>query len=255
MKIAVSGKGGVGKTTLTSLLSLSFQRAGYSVLAIDADPDANLAATLGFPNPEDIVPIVKLKELIAERTGTQPGSMGMYFKLNPRVDDIPARFNVEHKGIRLLVMGKIKPAGTGCYCPEGAFIRELIGHLLLDEQDMVIMDMEAGIEHLGRGTSKDVDAFLIVVEPGLRSLETAKNIADLASDLSIKNIYIVANRVTHDKDREQIERFFPGKTIIGMLPFSEEISQSGKEYDGVRIEDMQMINTIREKLIKDVSHG
>lgn len=166
MKIAVSGKGGVGKTTLTALLCTSFHRAGYRVTAVDADPDANLASTLGFPEPDTITPIVELKELIAERTGTEPGSMGTFFKLNPRVDDIPDKYGVTHNGIRLLVMGMIKKAGTGCYCPENALVRELVGHLLLGKDDVVIMDMEAGIEHLGRGTAGDVDAFIIVVEPG-----------------------------------------------------------------------------------------
>ena len=173
MKIAVSGKGGVGKTSITALLCSSFNKAGYKVLALDTDPDANLAATLGFPNPEKIVPIMELKELIAERTGVQPETMGIFFKLNPTVDDIRERFSVTHNGISLLVMGRIKKAGTGCYCPENAFVKELVGHLLLDEKDVVIMDMEAGIEHLGRGTSRDVDAFIVVVEPGRRSFETA----------------------------------------------------------------------------------
>ena len=135
-----------------------------------------------------------MKELIAERTGVQPGNMGMYFRLNPRVDDIPERFSVEHNGIRLLVMGKVKKAGTGCYCPESAFIRELIGHLLLEEKDIVIMDMEAGIEHLGRGTSGDVDSFIIVVEPGKRSLETAKRVSELASELGVKSFYIIEQK-------------------------------------------------------------
>ncbi len=255
MKIAISGKGGVGKTTLASLLCLSFRRAGYDVLAIDADPDANLAATLGFPDPDGIVPVVEMKELIAERTGTQPGSMGMYFKLNPRVDDIPKRFGVSHEGIRLLVMGKVKQAGSGCYCPEGAFVRELVGHLLLEKKDVVVMDMEAGVEHLGRGTSGDVDAFLIVIEPGLRSLETAKRISGLAVGLGVKHIYIVANRVSGGEDRALVERFFAPEDIIGIIPFSEEIARSGKEDHGVCLGNMRLIDSIREKLIKDVSHG
>ena len=255
MKIAVSGKGGVGKTTLTALLCSSFQRAGYRILALDADPDANLAVTLGFPCPEKIVPIVEMKELIAERTGVQPGSMGMFFKLNPCVDDIPERFGVMHNGIRLLVMGRIKTAGTGCYCPENAFTKELVGHLLLEERDVVIMDMEAGIEHLGRGTAGDVDAFIIVVEPGKRSLETAGRVVELALELGVKRYYFIINKVHGKDDRTFVEGFFPDENIIGTIPYSKEIAQSGKEDKGIHIEDMTQIDSIMEKLVKGVVNG
>ena len=255
MKLAVSGKGGVGKTTITALLSRSFERAGYRVLVVDADPDANLAATLGFPNPENIVPIVELKEIISERTGVQPGSMGMFFKLNPRVDDIPDRFGVTHDGIRLLVMGRVKKAGTGCYCPENAFVRELIGHLLLGERDVVIMDMEAGIEHLGRGTSGDVDVFIIVVEPGKRSLETARRVIDLTLELGVKQHCIIVNKVHGENDYAFVKDFFSDETIIGVIPFSDYIAQSGKKDSGIRIEDMKIIDSIREKLMKGEMNG
>ena len=255
MKIAVSGKGGVGKTTLTALLCSSFQMANYRVLAIDADPDANLAATLGFPNPEKIIPIVEMKELISERTGVQPGTMGMFFKLNPRVDDIPEKFCITHNGIRLLVMGKVKKAGSGCYCPENAFVRELLGHLLLEEKDVVIMDMEAGIEHLGRGTSGDVDAFIIVVEHGKRSLETAQRIKELALEIGMKSYYIIVNKVHGKDDLAFVKRFFTGDDIIGMIPYSEDIVKSGREDNGILIEDIKPINSIRHKLIKGVMNG
>lgn len=250
MKIAVSGKGGVGKTTVTSLLCRSFKKAGYRVLALDADPDANLAATLGFPDPEKIVPVVEMKELIFERTGVQPGTMGAFFKLNPRVDDIPERFSVMHEGIRLLVMGLIKKAGTGCYCPENAFVRELVGHLLLEDGEVVIMDMEAGIEHLGRGTSGDVDAFVIVVEPGKRSIETAKRVISLARDLGMERYYIVVNKLRGKDDRAFVGKFFDADTIIGTISYSQAVSQSGRGDAGVSIEDMSCIDAIREKLEK-----
>ena len=255
MKIAVSGKGGVGKTTLSALLCRSFQMAGYRVLAVDADPDANLAATLGFPDPEKIVPIVEMKELIAERTGAQPGTMGMFFKLNPRVDDIPDRFGVTHNGIRLLVMGRVKTAGTGCYCPENAFVRELVGHLLLEESEVVIMDMEAGIEHLGRGTSSDVDAFIIVVEPGKRSVETAQRVIKLSMELGVKNYHLIVNKALGEDDLAFVERFLDGTNIIGKIPYSEDIMRSGKGDKGICIEDMTQIESIREKLMKGVMNG
>ena len=255
MKIAVSGKGGVGKTSITALLCSSFNKAGYKVLALDADPDANLAATMGFPYPEKIVPISEMKELIAERTGVQPGTMGIFFKLNPTVDDIRERFSVTYNGISLLVMGRIKKAGTGCYCPENAFVRELVGHLLLDEKDVVIMDMEAGIEHLGRGTSRDVDAFIVVVEPGRRSFETAGRVVELASELGVERHFIIVNKARGEDDRVFVKSFFSGENIIGMIPYSEDILESGKENSGIRIEDMTPIDTIRDKLMKGVMNG
>ena len=255
MKIAVSGKGGVGKTSITALLCRSFQHAGYQVLAVDADPDANLAATLGFPNPDKIVPVSEMKELIMERTGVEKGAVGMFFKLNPRVDDIPEKFSVTHNGIRLLVMGKVKKAGTGCYCPESAFIKELVGHLLLGEKDVVIMDMEAGIEHLGRGTSRDVDAFIIVVEPGKRSLETAQNVINLASEIGINNYNIVVSKTRGEDDIEFVKTFFDNTNIIGTIPFSDDIAKSGREDNGIRIEDITPVESIRNKLIKGVMNG
>ncbi len=255
MKIAISGKGGVGKTTLAALLCKSFQLAGYHVTAVDADPDANLASTLGFPEPDSITPIAELKGLIAERTGTQPGSIGAFFKLNPRVDDIPEKYGITYKGIRLLVMGSIKKAGSGCYCPENALVRELVGHLLLGKDDVVIMDMEAGIEHLGRGTSGDVDAFIIVVEPGKRSVETGQRVANLATELGIERYYIVGNKVRNDEDRAFIESFFPCDNLLGILPYSNDIAESGKGDSGIVTHHQTTIDTIKDRLIKEVSHG
>ncbi len=154
MKLAVSGKGGVGKTLLVSLLSKIFTESGYSVLAIDADPNTNLAATLGFPEPEKITPISEMKDLIEERTGVQPGKTAPFFKLNPKVDDIPEKYALERNGIKLMVMGRMKKGGAGCYCPENALLQALVTHLLLASDEVVILDMEAGIEHLGRATAK-----------------------------------------------------------------------------------------------------
>lgn len=255
MKLAISGKGGVGKTTIAALLCRVFVKSGYHVLAVDADPDANLAATLGFPDPEKIVPIVEMKDIIFERTGVKPGTMGLFYKLNPRVDDIPERFSVTHNGIRLLVMGRVKEAGTGCYCPENAFLKELVGHLLLEEKDVVIMDMEAGIEHLGRGTSRDVDAFLIVVEPAKRSIETARHIIELVLELGVKCYYIIANKVRGEVDCAFVKRYFSNDYILGMLPYSDDIAQSGKADNGISIEDITPINVMLDRLMKGVMNG
>ncbi len=255
MKVAISGKGGVGKTLFSSHLARIFADSGYSVLAIDADPNATLAATLGFPHPEKIVPISEMKDVVAERTGATPGKAEVYFKLNPRVDDIPEKYGITYKGIRLLVMGSIKKAGSGCYCPENALVRELVGHLLLGKDDVVIMDMEAGIEHLGRGTSGDVDAFIIVVEPGKRSVETGQRVANLATDLGIERYYIVGNKVRNDEDRAFIESFFPCDNLLGILPYSNDIAESGKGDSGIVTHHQTTIDTIKDRLIKEVSHG
>ncbi len=255
VKIAVTGKGGVGKTTLAALLCFSFRNAGYRVLAVDADPDANLASTLGFPDTEELLPIAEMKELIAERTGTAPESKGLIFKLNPRVDDIPEKFGIVHDGIKLLMMGRVKKAGTGCYCPENAFVRELMGHLLLEEKDVVVLDMEAGIEHMGRGTAGDVDAFIVVVEPGKNSLDTARRIIDMASGLGVKRHFIIVNKVRNEEDREFVEKSVSADEIIGVIPYSEDIADSGKTDLGIRIENISSIDKIRDKLLKGMVHG
>jgi len=223
MKLAVSGKGGVGKTLLVSLLSKIFAESGYSVLAIDADPNANLAATLGFPEPEKITPISEMKELIEERTGVQPGKTASFFKLNPKVDDIPEKYALERNGIKLMVMGRMKKGGAGCYCPENALLQALVTHLLLARNEVVILDMEAGIEHLGRATAKAVDKLIIVVEPGRRSVETALRISKLAQDIGLQNIAVVGNKIRSQAEREFLISNLPGFKFLGFIPYDQAI--------------------------------
>ena len=223
MKIAISGKGGVGKTLLASLLSKIFAESGYSVLAIDADPDANLAASLGFPHPDEIVPISELSDLIEERTGARPGQSAPFFRLNPKVDDLPDKYSVTHDGIRLMVMGRIKRGGTGCYCPEGALLQALLTHLLVQRDEVVILDMEAGIEHLARGTAKAVDRLLVVVEPGRRSIETARRIFQLAQDLSLKSIALVGNKIRNQSEKEFLTDHLPDMEFLGFIPYDQAL--------------------------------
>jgi CO dehydrogenase maturation factor len=223
MKIAISGKGGVGKTTLASLLSKVFAEAGYSVLAIDADPNSNLAATLGIPNPDDITPISEMSALIEERTGAKPGKAGSFFKVNPKVDDLPEKYSFKYNGVRLMVMGRIKQGGTGCYCPENALLQALVTHLLLGRDEVVIMDMEAGVEHLGRATARAVDRLIVVVEPSRRSVETARRIKKLAEEIGLHNIAAVGSKIRSQAEREFITSNLPDFEFLGFLPYDQAI--------------------------------
>lgn len=222
-KIAITGKGGVGKTTLAALLAYIYAEAGHPVIAIDADPAASLAFALGMPDElaAQVTPIAEMEELIFERTGAKPGTSGGFFKINPRVDDIPDRFSVSHRGIRLLQLGTIDKGGSGCICPESAMLRSLVTYVILYRNEVMILDMEAGIEHLGRATAGGVDAFLIVVEPGRRSLSTAQNIRQLAADIGIKHCYVVGNKVRNQADRDFIRDNLPPELpVLGFLPAS-----------------------------------
>jgi CO dehydrogenase maturation factor len=218
-KIAITGKGGVGKTTLAALLAHIYAEAGNSVIAIDADPAASLAYALGMPEEltAQVKPIAEMEELIYERTGAKPGTTGGFFKLNPRVDDIPDRFSVLHRGIRLLQLGTISTGGSGCICPESAVLKTLVTHVILYRDEVMILDMEAGVEHLGRATAGAVDAFLIVVEPGRRSLGTAQTIQHLAADIGVTRCYVVGNKVRDQADRDYIRSNLPDLPVIGFL--------------------------------------
>lgn len=221
-KVAITGKGGVGKTTLAALLAHVYAQAGQAVIAIDADPAAGLASALGIPEAvaAKITPIAEMDDLIYERTGAKPGTVGGFFSLNPRVDDIPDRFSVLHHGIRFLQLGTVRSGGAGCICPESALLKALVTYLILYRQEVMILDMEAGIEHLGRATASAVDAFIIVVEPGQRSLGTARAIQRLAADIGIQRCYVVGNKVRDQADRDFISSSLPGLPVIGFLSFN-----------------------------------
>lgn len=228
MKIAVSGKGGVGKTTLSSSLAMAYSKAGLKVLMVDADPDANLAQALGIPasEMEKITPIAKMDDLVEERTGAKPGAGGSIFKLNPKVDDIPDEYSYRHGGIKLLIMGRSKAGGAGCYCPESVLLKSLVRHIILRRDEVAILDMEAGIEHLTRGTAGAVDALLVVVEPGGRSLQTALQVKGLAADLGIHKVYVVGNKVRGQQDMDYIAGNLPGIEVIGYMSYNPEVIEA-----------------------------
>lgn len=231
MKIAVSGKGGVGKTTVSALIASALHKAGHNILAIDADPDSNLLACMGYPNPESVPPLVELKDLIEERTGVKPGTVGAVFRLNPQVSDIPDKYAVDIGGIRVLVAGAVKKGGTGCYCPENAFVRSLVAHSLLDEGMALVLDMEAGVEHLSRGTIRAVDKLLVVVEPGRRSVETAYRIKNMADNIGLSQISVIGNKIRSETDRKYLEETFTDIHFAGFVPYDERLREA--EINGV----------------------
>lgn len=222
MKLAVTGKGGVGKTTLAGLLAYLYAEQGRTVLAIDADPSPCLGAALGFDPAalQRLTPIAAMAELISERTGARPGAMGGYFKLNPRVDDLPDRFALHERGIRLLQLGAVEKGGSGCICPESVLLKQLVAHILLQRDEVVLLDMYAGVEHLGRATAEAVDALIAVVEPGKRSLDTAAQIKRLAGDIGLRRLYLVGNKIQTAADAGYVAAHSPGLPVLGYLPYS-----------------------------------
>lgn len=230
LKIAIGGKGGVGKTTVTSLIARCLAANEQNkVIAIDADPVANLAAGLGIPEDKPITPISGLTELIEERTGAKAGTMGGFFSLNPKVDDIPDKFSLMRDNVKLLVMGTVQSGGSGCICPESTILKALMNHLVLYRDDIVIMDMEAGVEHLGRATSASVDALVIVVNPGARSRAAASKIRKLGTDIGIKNVVILGNRVKGKEDEDLIRESLSDFEILGFLPEHDEVVAADRE--------------------------
>lgn len=226
MKLAVSGKGGVGKTTFSSLLVRAFNQSGKRVLAIDADPDANLAAGVGIENAEQIVPISEMKELVLDRTGAQPGTIGGFFKLNPKVDDLPDALSAVFENIKLMRLGGVKKGGSGCICPESTLLRALVMHIVLARDEVVVMDMEAGIEHLGRATAKAVDKLIVVVEPGRRSIDTAEHIRHLAAEIGLNSIAVVGNKIRGDKDRDFLQNHLSDFEFLGFLPYDDALIEA-----------------------------
>ena len=229
MKVAITGKGGVGKTTLSSTLARLYAAEGRTVLAADVDPDANLGLALGLTQEEvdSIVPISKMRTLVEERTGANEANK--FFKLNPYVADIPEKFSKDINGVKLLVMGTVDVGGTGCVCPEHVMLKSILSALTYRKGDVVIMDMEAGLEHLGRGTAANMDQFIVVIEPGARSVQTYRNVKRLASDLGVKKVRVVANKLRDERDEEFIRQSIPAEDLLGFIHFNPEIMDADRQ--------------------------
>jgi CO dehydrogenase maturation factor len=256
MKIAVSGKGGAGKTTLAAALSLLYARRGQKVIAVDADPDANLAQALGVREAERsaIVPIARMAALVEERTGAKVDQYGQIFKLNPEVADIAGKYAYLHRGVALLVLGAIERGGGGCACAESVLLRALVTDLVLYKGETLVMDMEAGVEHLGRATARGVDEMIVVVEPGQRSIDTARRVIRMSAEIGLPAPAFVVNKARSAADEEFARRGIaaaaaaaeaeaeataaaPGAEpeVLGVIPYSDEIALCDR--DGMAVLD------------------
>lgn len=257
MKIAISGKGGVGKTTLAGVMARILGQRGHKVIAIDADPDSNLASALGIEESEakKAQPLAQMQEFIEERTGTKKGQYGAFFQINPKVDDIPERFSLEKDGVKLITLGNIPQGGGGCFCPESALLKSFLSHVLIERDDYVIVDMEAGLEHLGRGTTAYIDALIVVVEPGRRSFQTAGQVKKLSEDIGIERVYVVGNKVADEKDLQFMKEHLSDLTFLGQMGYNEKIIEADKRgispYDidpKIRAEVEEIINALEKEM-------
>ncbi len=223
LKLAVSGKGGVGKSTLAAALAILMARRGRNVLAVDADPDANLASALGIAaeRQKTIIPIAEQKALIEQRTGAKVKQYGQIFKINPEVSDIADGYAYKHQGVSLLVLGAVENGGSGCACPENVLLKALVQDLVLHKDDALVLDMEAGVEHLGRATARGVNTMIVVVEPGQRSIDCAGRVLRMAKQIGLRDIRIVANKITSAEDERFVRESLGGQELLGVIPFHE----------------------------------
>ncbi len=251
MKIAVTGKGGVGKTTFSAVLARLYAAEGKKVLCADVDPDANLGLALGFSEEDlaKIIPISEMKDLIKERT--KADEFNKFFIINPKVDDLPDKLSYEINGVKLMVMGTVKAGGSGCVCPEHVMIKRILSHLVVARDDVVILDMEAGLEHLARGTTSFVDAFIVVIEPGARSVQTYHSVKRLAADLGVKQVFVVANKVRDEYDEDFIRSQIPEEDLLGMIHYSGKVADADRKaaspYD-IADDAVEEIRSIKRKI-------
>jgi len=252
VKIAISGKGGVGKTTICAVWSQLFAEDGLDVLAIDADPNANLASAFGLPAERSPEPLIRMKQLIAERTGTTEGTAAAYFKLNPKVSDLPEKYSIDLErtaagnSVKLLVLGAITQAGAGCACPEGAFLKALLTYTILQRQELVLVDLAAGVEFMGRASVQGIDALVVVVEPGTRSIETANTITRMAKELGIRTTAAIANKITETAQIEVIKSRLEDAVLLGTIHYSRLLQQADLKRTAVIKADPQMVERLRQ---------
>jgi CO dehydrogenase maturation factor len=256
VKIAIGGKGGVGKTTVCAVWAKLFAEDGFDVLAIDADPNTNLASAFGLTPEQSPQPLIKMKELIAERTGSGKDAVGTYFKLNPKVSDVPEKYSLEANGLKLLTLGAITQAGAGCACPEGAFLKALLTHTILLRQELVIVDLAAGVEFMGRASVQGIDALVLIVEPGGRSIETANNIAKMAQELGIGLVAAIANKITESSQTDLIESQLNDIALLGNLCYSRFLQQADLKRSsifGADTEITERLKQAKDQLVKLIS--
>ena len=252
LKLAIGGKGGVGKTTVCSVWAQGFANEGHDVLAIDADPSLSLGAAFGLPADQTPKPLIQLKDLIAERTGTGRDAIGTYFKLNPKVSDLPEEHWLDTGTVKLLVLGGMTRAGGGCACPEGAFLKALLTNTILARDELVLVDLAAGVEFMGRASVQGIDAFVVVVEPGSRSIETANSLAEMARDLGINRIGAVANKITEPSQTEVIASRLAGVVMLGAVSYSTSAQEADLRRAPVAAADdrlTQELDEARQRLV------
>jgi len=245
VKIAIGGKGGVGKTTVCAIWAQIFAESGFDVLAIDADPNANLALAFGIASEKNPEPLIRMKQLIAERTGTDKNAIGAYFRLNPKVSDLPEKYWLETNGLKLLVLGAITQAGAGCACPEGAFLKALLTHTILQRQEVVLVDLAAGVEFMGRASVQGINALILVIEPGSRSIETARNVARMAKELGIEFVGAIANKITENAQIEMIRSQLDDVILLGSLKYSRLLQQADLRRASVFTADAEVTEELK----------
>jgi CO dehydrogenase maturation factor len=249
-KIAIGGKGGVGKTTVCAVWAEIFAEDGANVLALDADPTTSLASAFGISAEQSPEPLISMKQLIAERTGTTKEALGAYFKMNPKVSDLPEKYSLDvgkppGDRLKLLVLGAITHGGGGCACPEGAFLKALLTHTMLQREEVVLIDLAAGVEFMGRASVQGIEALVLVVEPGARSIETANNMAVMAGELGIGCVGVIANKVTDPAQTAEIESRLKNFKLLGSLPYSPALQQADLHRQRVFEADAGVVEELR----------
>lgn len=246
IKIAIGGKGGVGKTTVCAVLARLFAEDSFKVLAIDADPNTSLGAALGLPAEVSPKPLIEMKELISERTGTSKEAAGAYFRLNPKVSDLPEKYCLEVDKLKLLVLGGIEHGGDGCACPEGAFLKALLGYTILQRKEIVLVDLAAGVEFMGRASIQNIDALIVIVEPGSRSIETAVKISRMGQELGIRHVAAIINKITDSQQVEVIKSQLKNTSVLASIEYSPAIQKADLHRESVLQASSELVNKMRE---------